>query len=162
MPAVHADDVRIGAAVFVLFAAATASASDLVWVSIAGVTTEIHRGDTPVFLVTVTNDSDAPLKLIDAVEDLEFQRAFYQLVVTRGHEPVWPIESCTRPFPTWGIKYIVLAPQQSYTFTLSNYTWLFKQLPAGDYEIAVRYTHWRSSTRCESPESNRIALTILK
>ena len=145
-----------------LFAAATAGASDLVWVSIAGVTTEIRRGDTPVFLATVTNDSDVPLKLVDAGEDKEFQREFYQLVVTRGHESIWPIESCGRPLPTYGVQHIVLEPQQSYTFTLSNYTWLFKQLPAGDYEIAVRYSHWRSSDRCESPESNRIALTILK
>jgi hypothetical protein len=153
--------VRIVAAVCVLFAAPV-RASDLVWVSVAGVTTTISRGDTPIFLVTVTNDSDVPLKLVDAGDHKEFQREFYQLVVTRGRDYMWRTESCDRPLPTYGVKYIHLEPQQSYTFTLSNYTRLFKELPAGDYEIAVRYSHWATSAQCHSTESNRIALTILK
>ena len=135
-------------------------ASEFVWVTVAGSTSEIRQGDTPVFFVTVTNDSSAPVKVIAVEEERELQRDFYRLVVTKAGEPVWRTESCDQALPWSRKSSLELAPHQAYSFTLSNYTWLFKTLKAGDYEVAVRYSQWQSRDQCYSTESNRVPLTV--
>jgi hypothetical protein len=144
-----------------LFIASTpANAGDVVWVTVAGSTSNIRQGDAPMFFVTVTNDASAPARVIRVEGDWEYQREYYQLVVTKGGQAMWRTESCDRRGPSSKKDYVALAPHQAYSFTLSNYTWLFKRLKPGEYEVAVRYSHWTGPELCYASESNRVPLTI--
>ena len=139
-----------------LIAGAVFSAQPL-WIEIENLTPTIREGGQPSLRVTLVNDTSGPVRIIAGKDSPNLQRWYFRPHLKSDSQSIDLVTPCDLPTPPTESDFQTLAPRESYTLTLSNFSSSFETLKRGRYDLIVRY-----DADGVSSESNATTLTVTK
>lgn len=97
----------------------------------------IPIGTFPVLRLTIENAGTSDEVVTKPRGDL--RDTFYDLVITRGENPVQLPRAISDPGPTGEGDFLTLKPGESATFEFSTYAIGTHYLPSGEYQARIRF-----------------------